>query len=120
MSEDQRLDGAVDQARRIREFVLSRFPLARQAGLSEDDSLLESGVVASKTRLFGPTAVIISGDRVILSIMSAKVGGYIQGRMPTVASVIACWTVSNIPGSNASRILPCIPCGPCNAITEPE
>ena len=47
MSEDQQLNEMAGQAQRIREFVLSRFPLARQAGLSDDDSLLESGIVDS-------------------------------------------------------------------------
>lgn len=47
MSEDRQLDGSTDLPQRIREFVLHRFPLARHAGLSDDDSLLESGIVDS-------------------------------------------------------------------------
>ena len=47
MSESQKAGRVSVIAERIREFILEQFPLARRRPLSDDDSLLESGIVDS-------------------------------------------------------------------------
>ena len=47
MSEPTRPCHSEALATRIRAFVLERFPLARQTGLEDDRSLLDSGVIDS-------------------------------------------------------------------------
>jgi acyl carrier protein len=47
MSEERRATESTNDRGRIRMFILSRFPLAKEMSLNDDDHLLNSGVVDS-------------------------------------------------------------------------
>ena len=47
MSESRQTSGSALLGEKIRRFVTERFPLARQAGLDDEQDLLQSGIVDS-------------------------------------------------------------------------